>query len=86
MIDWTLFLVGLALPTIGVLTWMWLDAERECKAQRIRAEEAETWLLLADEEAAALRRRLSAVERRNRTVRSLPMHRISGEQLEEMRN
>jgi hypothetical protein len=86
MIDWTLFLAALALPTIAVLTWMWLDAERECKAQRIRAEEAECWLQLADEESAALRRRLSAVERRYRTVRSLPLHRVSRETLEEMRN
>lgn len=71
MIDWTLFLVALALPTMGVLTWMWLDAEGECRRQQRRAEEAELWLLLADEEIAAVRRRLADVERRHGNLQAV---------------
>lgn len=63
--DWAIFLVALALPTVGVLTWMWIDAEQECKRQQRRAEEAELWLMLADEEVEAVRRRLADVERRH---------------------
>ena len=92
MTDWALFIVGLLIPLCGVLTWMYADAEREVMIQRNRAEEAETWLLLADEEIEAVRLRLAESETRRRqrsqAVCSLPLHRISltPERLEEMRN
>jgi len=88
MIDWSLFLIGLLIPLCGVLAWMYADAERETRLLRIKLEEAELWLLLADEEFDALRRRLAQAEAhtRLRSVRSLPLHRLSREALEEMRN
>ena len=90
MNDWALFMIGLLLPLCGVLAWMYADAEREIRIQRNRAEEAELWLMLEDEELDALRLRLAESEARYRlrsqTVCSLPIHRISREALEEMRN
>ena len=69
--DWAIFLAALALPTMGVLTWMWRDAERECRAQQRRAEEAELWLMLTDEEIAAVRKRLADVERRHGNLQQM---------------
>jgi hypothetical protein len=69
--DWLLFVIALLVPLSGVLTWMWLDAERECKRQQRRAEEAECWLQLADEEVEAVRRRLADVERRHGNLQAV---------------
>jgi uncharacterized membrane-anchored protein YhcB (DUF1043 family) len=61
--DWLLFVIALLVPLSGVLAWCWRDAERECKAQQRRAEEAECGLMLSDEEVEAVRRRLAWRER-----------------------
>lgn len=69
--DWTFFAIALLVPLCAVFAWMWHDAERECREQRRRAEEAECWLLLADEEVEAVRRRLAEVERRHRNLQEI---------------
>lgn len=59
-------LIGLA-----AMAWLVRDARRECERQQRRAEEAEMWLLLADEEVAVLRQRLAAQMRRNRSLQQM---------------
>lgn len=71
MSDWSIFLVALLATLCGVLTWMYMDAEREIRVQRNRLEEAELWLLLEDEELAALRKRLADVERRHGNLQAV---------------
>lgn len=56
---------------VVILAWMVREARQECARQQRRAEEAELWLLLADEEIAAARERLANAERSNAHVQAL---------------
>lgn len=63
--------VALLLVVAAALAWLAREARRECAQQQRRAEEAEMWLLLADAEIAAVRRRLADVERRHGNLQQL---------------
>lgn len=69
--DFAGLVVLMLLAVAGVLAWMVREARQECARQQRRAEEAETWLLLADEEIAAVRERLANAERRHAHVQAL---------------
>lgn len=62
---------AMLLVVIAVLAWMVREARQECARQQRRAEEAELWLLLADEEIDAVRERLANAERRHAHVQAL---------------
>lgn len=69
--DFVGLIVLMLLTVAGVLAWMVREARQECARQQRRAEEAELWLLLADEENAAVRERLANTERRHAHVQAL---------------
>lgn len=69
--DFAGLVVLMLLTVAGVLAWMVREARQECTRQQRRAEEAELWLLLADEEIAAVRQRLANAERRHAHVQAL---------------
>ncbi|GIK73826.1 MAG: hypothetical protein BroJett021_28140 [Chloroflexota bacterium] len=62
---------AMLLVVIAVLAWMVREARRECAALRQRAEVAELWCLLAEEEEATVRRRLADVERRHENLQQM---------------
>lgn len=69
--DFATLVVLMQLVMVGVLAWMVRTARRECAQQQRRAEEAELWLMLADEEIAAVRKRLADVERRHGNLQQM---------------
>lgn len=69
--DFVVLVVVMLLTVVAALAWMWREARRECAQQQRRAEEAELWLMLSDEEIAAVRRRLADVERRHGNLQML---------------
>ena len=71
MNDFATLLLVMAVTVAVVLTWMWRDAERECRAQRRQAEELACWGELQIEEINALRQRLDAAERRHANLQQV---------------
>jgi predicted negative regulator of RcsB-dependent stress response len=69
--DFAVLVVVMLLTVVAALAWMVREARRECAQQQRRAEEAETWLMLTDEEVEAVRRRLADVERRHGNLQSV---------------
>lgn len=76
-IDPVVPLVAVLVAAVVVLYGLWRQAvmvaaaeEQRRHEQQRRAEEAECWLQLADEEVAAVRRRLADVERRHANLRA----------------
>lgn len=70
--DWVIAAITVGSLTGAILAGAYaIEQRRQRQVQHRRAEEAEMWLMLADEEVAVLRQRLAALERRNRSLQQM---------------
>lgn len=70
--NWVIAVIAVGSLTGAILAVAYaIKQRRQRQAQQRRAEEAEMWLMLADEEVAVLRQRLAALERRNRSLQQM---------------
>lgn len=70
--DWVIAAITVGSLTGAILAGAYAIEQRsQRQAQQRRAEEAEMWLMPADEEVVALRQRLAAQQRRNRSLQQM---------------